>query len=112
MNAIARPPRVRLLLDETDLQVWLEAARPDDVLEYHRGALSIDRLPLGSRLGEADRTQLDRIAGLVFKLAASGRVHLLQRRHGDADYSYLVVARPSRRSQPNAAITIDIEGAR
>jgi hypothetical protein len=35
---------------------------------------------------------LNRIADMVFGLAAAGRIHLLQRRNGPGDYSYIMVA--------------------
>ena len=94
MTIQLRPDRVSLLIGEKDLRAWLAAAKAGDVLEYHRGVLAIDRLVHGSRLDDRDRQQLDRVADLLFTLAASGRGHLLQRRNSSGDYSYLFVFRP------------------
>jgi hypothetical protein len=91
MSNRSRPPRPSLLLAESDLRVWISAAQAGDTLEYHRGALAADRLAVGSRLSDQDRVELDRVANAVWQLAQAGRGYLLQRRHGDGDYSYLFV---------------------
>jgi hypothetical protein len=94
-TSVIKPSRVHLLVDESELLSWLSTANAGDVLEYHRGYLAMDRVP-GSRLGEEARQELDRIANKLFALASSSRGHLLQRRHGNGDYTYLFVYRPSR----------------
>ena len=91
MNTRTRPPCVSLLIDERGMRCWLAEARPGDVIEYHRGVLAIDRLP-GSRLAERERSELARVADLLLVLALSNRGHLVQRRHGRDDYSYVFVA--------------------
>lgn len=88
----SKPLRVHLLVTESELRAWLAGAVPGDRLDYHRGVLAADRLPLGSRLPDGHREQLNRVADLVFGLAAAGRIHLLQRRNGTGDYSYILVA--------------------
>jgi hypothetical protein len=95
MNARRKFPAVHLALREAELRAWLEQANAGDVLEYHRGYLAMDRVA-GSRLGEKARQELDRVATKLFALASSSRGHLLQRRHGNGDYTYLFVYRPSR----------------
>jgi hypothetical protein len=87
--------RASMLVNEEGLRTWLGQANAGDVLEYHRGYLAMDRVA-GSRLGEEARRELDRVANKLFALASSSHGHLLQRRHGDGDYSYLFVVRPSR----------------
>src|SRR5690606_9690159 len=94
MTVRTRPYPARLLTDEKQLGIWLSNAHPRDVLEYHRGFLVIDRDAHTSRLGEPERRQLDRVAELLFSLAASGRGHLLQRRNDRNDFSYLFVFSP------------------
>ena len=94
MTIRLKPHRASLLVDEKDLRAWVAAAKSGDVVEYHRGVLAIDRLVHGSRLDDRDRQQLDRVADLLFKLAGFGYGHLLQRRNGSDDYSYLFVFRP------------------
>jgi DNA-directed RNA polymerase specialized sigma24 family protein len=85
------PRRTSLLIDETELRLWLATAEGGTTLEYHRGVLAVDRLVHGSRLSEPDRQQLERVADTLFSLATAGRGYLVQRRHGDGDYSYLFV---------------------
>jgi hypothetical protein len=69
---------------------WLERARAGEQLEYHRGLLTRDRSP-ASELADDDRRALAEIADAVFRAAESGRVHLVQRRHGPFDFSYLAI---------------------
>jgi DNA-directed RNA polymerase specialized sigma24 family protein len=88
----SKPPRIHLLVTESELRAWLARAAPGDRLDYHRGVLAADRLVPGSRLPDGDCKQLNRIADMVFGLAAAGRIHLLQRRNGPGDYSYIMVA--------------------
>lgn len=87
----ALPPRVPLLVDEAELARWLATARRGDLLEYHRGVLAIDRLFYAGRPGGEHRRQLDRVANILLALAQEGGGHVLQRRHGDGDYSYIFV---------------------
>ena len=94
MTERIKPPRVSLLVGEEELRGWLADGSGGDTLEYHRGVLGVDRMRPGSRLPDGDRRELDRIARSVLALAEAGRGHLLQRRHGNGDYSYLFVLRP------------------
>ena len=87
----------RLLITENILCAWLGQAAPGDSLKYHRGALVHDRTPPTSRLPHADRLELGRITRRVLWAFERGLVHLVQRRHGDDDYSYLLVVRPRTR---------------
>lgn len=88
----------RLKLSEEDLCDWLGTAFPGDTIEYHRGHLAVDQVPR-SPLSDADCRQLSRVARRALIFAEEGRAHLVQRRHGDGDYSYLAIkARaPARR---------------
>src|SRR5262249_55051397 len=65
------PARIRLLLSEAELRMWLSTAKPGEVVEYHRGFLSLDRVKLGSRLPAGDRAELDRLAKLALTAASS-----------------------------------------
>jgi hypothetical protein len=96
-SSITTPRRISLLVDQAEFEAWLEKALPGDTLEYHRGFLPLDRLPPGSRLGQQNAIQLDRVAADAMALAGAGRVHLVQRRHGCGDYSYIAVAAAGRR---------------
>lgn len=81
-------------LTEPEFCGWLGTAAPGDSLEYHCGFLVLDIRPDGSRLAPADRRALARVARRAFWAAERGWVHLVQRRHGPDDYSYLAIARP------------------
>ena len=85
------------MLDEAALMAWLGAAAVGDRIEYWRGYLAIDASSTGSNLEPDDRRQLSRVAARAFRLAEQGKAHLIQRRHGAGDYSYLLVVRPRPR---------------
>jgi hypothetical protein len=91
----------RLTLSEEDICDWLGTAFPGDRIEYHRGHLAVDQAHGLSSLRDADCRRLSRVARRALIFAEEGRAHLVQRRHGDGDYSYLAIkARPpSRRSR-------------
>jgi hypothetical protein len=69
---------------------WLGQAKPGDRLEYHRGCLTVDRSS-ASRLAERERRALTKLADAALKAAEADRVHLVQRRNGPADFSYLAI---------------------
>jgi hypothetical protein len=90
-----------LLLREEAFCGWIGQAEPGDRLEYHRGLLAVDRRENFSLLGNADRRELAAIADRALALADEGRLLLVQKRHGPADFSYLALM-PKRPSQPTA----------
>jgi len=92
-----RPTRVPT---EEDLCGWLATAMPGDAAIYHRGQLVVDRSPSISRLTDADRARLAALAGRVMTAAKAGRVHLIQRRHGEDDYTYCLIARACPKHRP------------
>ena len=71
-------------------RAWLARANPGERLEYHRGYLTVDRSP-GSRLAEHDRRAVTELAGAAREAAETDQVHLVQRRNGPADFSYLAI---------------------
>jgi hypothetical protein len=77
---------------------WLARSEPGAVLEYHRGLLIFDRSPV-SELGEDERRLVAKLADAALQAAAEGRAHLVQRRNGDFDFSYLAI----KRGQPSVA---------
>ena len=86
-------------------RAWVARAKPGERLEYHRGFLTVDRSP-GSRLAEQDRRALAELAGAARYAAEANQVHLVQRRNGPADFSYLALkARADGRSAV-AALTV------
>ena len=93
------PPR-SLAISTDALDKWLDQAAPGKRIEYHRGALAIDREPRSSSLAEHHRRELIRIADRAMALAKEGRVLLLQERRGKDNFSYMAVKatrRPLRR---------------
>jgi hypothetical protein len=86
-----QPRRPMLMVTLAEFEAWYRSAQIGEALEYHRGFLAMDRA-LGSRLSEERRKELDRVAHAVMDMAGAGHVHLIQRRHGPDDYSYMVVA--------------------
>ncbi len=64
------------------------------MLEYYRGFLLVDVLPQSGRLQEQARAELNRLARRALWAAERGMAHLVQRRHGSDDYSYVLIARP------------------
>jgi hypothetical protein len=77
---------------------WLDQAAPGKRIEYHRGALAIDREPRISTLAKPQRQELVRIADRAMVLAREGRVFLLQERRGKDEFSYLAVMARKKRS--------------
>lgn len=100
MNAITRFPSAHPPLTEIALCGWIGQATPGDVFEYYRGFLAFDITTQNTRLGERERAELARMARRAFLASETGLVHLVQRRHGPEDYSYLAVARPKPRHAP------------
>ena len=82
----------------TAFRMWLARAKPGERFEYYRGRLGIDRVKGTSSLKEPERRKLDAVADHALALAGLGKLHLLQERHGDRDYSYWAVARAPSRS--------------
>ena len=94
-------------LDELQLCKWLGSTTPADKLCYHRGVLAVDCDPAASRLNAVDRRELCRLAKRALMAVEAGFAHLVQRRNGPDDSSYLLVARRrlsrSARTAPRTA---------
>ena len=67
---------------------WLARSAPAAVLEYHRGHLIVDRSPR-SELSDDERQTVASIADAALGAAEDGLVHLVQRRNGPFDFSYV-----------------------
>jgi hypothetical protein len=83
-----------LPITELALACWLRDAVPGDRLAYHRGYLAVDASVSESKLSVPERRELQRVAGAALAAALQGKVHAVQRRHGEGDYTYLLIARP------------------
>ena len=91
------PPRSLAIRADT-FDKWLDQAEPGKRIEYHRGALAIDRAPRISSLAEQHRKELVRIADRAMALAEDGRVLLRQERRGTDEFSYLAVMARRKRA--------------
>jgi hypothetical protein len=79
-------------------RAWVACAKPGERLEYDRGLLALDRIKGTNALNEAERRKLAAVADHARALAEAGKLHLLQERHGEGNYSYRAVARTPARS--------------
>jgi hypothetical protein len=97
------------LPSEALLRLWLARAGPGERIVYHRGLLTRDRAAV-SGLCDRERRAVAMIANAARDAAEQGLVHLVQRRNGPFDFSYLAirasrgiptgVPSPARRSAP------------
>ena len=92
-------------LDEIALCAWVAHAEPGDALVYHRGLLALDASPHGQTFQGQDRKELGRVARRVWWAAEQELVHLLQRRNGPDDFTYLAIARP-RTAEVSASLSL------
>lgn len=86
-------PARELLIDAIQFCAWIAQASPGDILEYHRGMLAIDASIDGQSPASDARRELARVARIAWRAAEKRLVHLVQRRTGPDDYSYLAIAR-------------------
>jgi hypothetical protein len=94
----------RDLVSVAEFRGWLARAESCSWFEYHRGLLLWDRSPASALLDE-HRRALPKIANAVFQAAARGEVHLVQRRNGPFDFSYLAIkAAPAREKRARRVI--------
>lgn len=100
MTSLKPIPTNHLPTTETAFCAWLGQASAGDAFEYHRGSLAMDVGSDGSKLGSQERRELCCIARRARWAAERGLVHLLQRRNGPDDFTYLVVARSRSTSMP------------
>ena len=104
-----------LPITEQHLMQWLAGAAPGEQLVYHRGFLAIDTALTTSQLPPSRRQMLLRVASRVRDMCTRGLVRTVQRRNGDGDFTYLVVARKglavARRRLDDAMPNFDRRGA-
>jgi hypothetical protein len=81
-------------LTETAFCAWVGQAHPGAQLVYHRGLLALDA-SINSQTPKSDaRHELARVARRAWWAASQGLVHLIQRRNGPDDFTYIAIARP------------------
>ena len=95
---IPGPRTPSLVMDAAAFEAWLKAAHPGSRITFHRGHLSVDRQQRPHAPHDPARDELDRLADRAMRASGQGLVHLVQRRHGDADYSYIAIR--ARRTPP------------
>ena len=102
MNGIGHAKQIQPFKPITEIEFcsWLGQAQPDDILEYHQGFLALDRCVVGTAEQIARARALHQVAERAFELAERGFIHLIQRRLGPDEFSYLAIARP----QPDGAV--------
>ena len=93
-----RPVAAAKAVTEATLSRWFAVAPAGARIAYHRGLLAVAIAPETSDLPEADRCELQRVADRARSLANAGLAHLLQRRNGEFDFSYLIEVRPRPRT--------------
>jgi hypothetical protein len=74
------------MIDPTDTITHPAPTNAKVVIEYHRGLLSADR---------TRDANLSQLASDLFESAKRQEIHLVSRRHGPGDYSYIAISRPS-----------------
>ena len=96
---ISDPRTPSLVMDEAAFAAWLKAAHPGSRITFHRGHLSVDREQRPDAADARARAALDRLADRAMRASGQDLVHLVQKRHGDADYSYIAVraGKPAKR---------------
>ena len=96
-----------------DFAGWVGAAAPGDRLEYHRGFLTVDTIPMISKLPETDRAALKQVRGRAWWASEQRLVHLVQERLGPDLFAYIAIARPKpKRAEVSlAALLVDAEAA-
>lgn len=75
------------------LCAWITQASPGDQFVYHRGLLALDTSDWSRSVVGHARRELNRVARRAWWAAEQHLVHLVQRRHGPDDFSYIAVAR-------------------
>ncbi len=85
------PASIALIIDVAGFEGWLRAAHPGSRITLHRGHLSVDRQQRPHAPHDPARDELNRLADRAMRASERGLVHLVQKRHGDADYSYIAI---------------------
>lgn len=106
-RTITKTPPIPVRLSEADLCSWIGAAAPGHRIEYHRGSLARDICPQVSRLPEAARGELVRVARRARWGLEAGPLNLVQHRHGEDDYSYVAIVRRKPKMTPLSLASLD-----
>lgn len=85
---------IRRLLTDIEFCAWMVQAVPGARLTYHCGLLALDAGIDGQTPKSDARRELARVARRAWWAAEKGLIHLVQRRNGPNDFTYLAIARP------------------
>lgn len=96
----SREAGLRIVVSDIQFCAWIAQAGLGDALAYHRGLLALDASPHGQTFQGQNRKELGRVARRVWWAAEQGLIHLLQRRNGPDDFTYLAIARPRPKELP------------
>lgn len=96
-------------LTEIEFCAWVTQAEPGDAIEYHRGALALDRLR-SMTLSRPECERVDRLADRAFVAAGQGLVHLVQERLGPDRFAYIAIARPKPKAAEASLSALLLEG--
>ncbi len=97
-------PSDSLIINTVAFCAWIAQADSGDFLEYHRGLLALDASLYGQTFKGETRSELARVARRAWWAAEQGLVHLVQRRNGPDNFSYIAIARP-RTPQVSASLS-------
>lgn len=86
-------PAPWLLVNAVQFCAWIAQAQPGERLEYHRGLLAMDANVENGESTTTQQRELNRLARGARWAAEQELVHLVQRRNGPDDFSYLAIAR-------------------
>ena len=98
-------------LTDIDLCAWIAQAVPGEILEYHRGALCVDRKVEISKLGLKECERIDHLADRALDAFDAGLVDLVQERLGPDHYRYLAIARSKTEATEQALSHMLMEDA-
>ena len=103
MNAVPEAPvpapaTIALIIDAAGFEGWFRAAHPGSRITYHRGHLCVDRQQRPHAPHDPARAELNRLADGAMHASEQGLVHLFQKRHGEAHFSYIAIR--ARRTPP------------
>jgi hypothetical protein len=82
-------------ISEAKVGHWLKEAEPGQKLHYFQGFLASATDSVGQALPESERQVVACIANRLWRAAHRGLVHLVQRRQGPMNWTYIAIARSS-----------------
>jgi hypothetical protein len=81
-----------MFVGDEEVSQWLQEAKPGQAIQYFEGHLGPGTDAMGLPLPESERQAVARVADRLWRAAQHDLVHLLQRRQGPTNWSYIAVA--------------------